>query len=176
MPSHTKELMVTELRNTVEANTYIFFAAFQNLSVSDMSELRRKLEKSYVDRAIVSKNSMTRRVLKDLGMNGDEFVKGTVLMALGSKEPQVISKALVDFSKDRENFKVVGAFLERKKVIASEVKSIAGLPTRQVLLGQVVCGINAPVQGFVTVLNQLVQGLVVALGQIQTKKAAQAAS
>lgn len=169
MPSVAKELMSQELKKTLEAKNYLFFARFSGLSVSDFGELRRKLEK-VADRSLVVKNTITRRVFKELGIEADEFVKGSLFLTVANKEPQMVSKILVDFAKDRENFTLLGASLDQKIFQAAALKGIAALPSRQVLLGQLACGLNAPVQGFVSVLNQLVQGLVIALAQIQKQK------
>ena len=169
MPSVAKELMLEELKRTLESKNYLFFARFSGLSVADISELRRKLEKA-ANRSLVVKNSITRRAFKELGIEADEFLKGSLFLTVADKDPQVVSKILVDFAKDRESFTLLGAFLDQKLFQAPALKGIASLPSRQVLLGQVACGLNAPVQGFVSVLNQLVQGLVIALGQIHKQK------
>lgn len=169
MPSLAKELMFEELKKALDAKSYLFFARFSGLSVADLGDLRRKLEK-VADRSLVIKNTITKRVFKELGIEADEFLKGSLLLTVANKDPQVVSKVLVDFAKDRESFQLVGASLDRQLFQVPALKGIASLPSRQVLLGQVVCGLNAPVQGFVSVLNQLVQGLVIALGQIQKQK------
>ncbi len=54
------------------------------------------------------------------------------------------------------------------------VKSLAKLPSKEVLVAQALCGLNAPITGFVTVLNGTMKGLVVALNAIAEKQAANA--
>ena len=168
--SVAKELMLKELRAALQSQNYLFFARFQGLSVADFGELRRKLER-VANRAIVVKNSITRRVLSELGIDAGTMLVGSILLTTGEKDPQVISKVLVEFAKDRENFQLLGACLDRQLIQVQGIKSLASLPSRQVLLTQVACGLNAPISGFVIVLNQLVQGLVIVLNQIQKRKA-----
>ena len=61
------------------------------------------------------------------------------------------------------------------KVIDVEaVKSLAKLPSKEVLVAQALSGLNAPITGFVTVLNGTMKGLVVALNAIAEKQAANA--
>ena len=124
MPSLAKELMFQELKKALEAKNYLFFARFSGLSVADFGELRRKLDKA-ADRSLVVKNSITKRVFKELGIEVGEFLKGSLLLTVANKDPQVVSKILVDFAKDRENFKLVGASLDRKLFQAAALKGIA---------------------------------------------------
>lgn len=173
MPSLAKELILKELLKTLESKNYIFFAHYQGLAASEFVELRRKLEK-VVDRTVVVKNTLTRLAFKQLGfqdING--LLKGSVLLAIGKKDPQLISRVLVDFAKGRDNFKLEGALVEGQVVPALFIQSLANLPSREVLLATVVNRMNAPISGFVNVLAQLMRSLVTALDQIQQKKSNQ---
>lgn len=170
MPSLAKELMLQELLNTLQSKNYIFFARYQGLPATEFVELRRKLEK-VVDRTVVIKNTLTRLAFKQLGVkeiNG--LLKGSVLLAVGKKDPQNISRVLVDFAKGRENFRLDGAYLEGQIFPAQYLQSLANLPSREVLLATVVNRMNAPIGGFVNVLGQLMRSLVTALDQVQKKK------
>ncbi len=170
MPSLAKELMLQELMSTLESKNYIFFARYQGLPATEFVDLRRKLEK-VVDRTIVAKNTLTRLAFKQLGVkeiNG--LLKGSVLLAVGKKDPQVISRVLVDFAKGRENFQLDGAFLEGQIFPAQYLQSLANLPSREVLLATLANRMNAPVGGLVNVLSQLTRSLVTVLDQVQKKK------
>ena len=170
MPSLAKELMLQELLNTLESKNYIFFARYQGLPAIEFVELRRKLEK-VVDRTVVIKNTLTRLAFKQLGVNDiNGLLKGSVLLAIGKKDPQNISRVLVDFAKGRENFQLDGAFLEGQIFPAQYLQSLANLPSREILLATVVNRMNAPIGGFVNVLGQLMRSLVTALDQVQKKK------
>lgn len=170
MPSLAKELMLQELLNMLESKNYIFFARYQGLPATEFVELRRKLEK-VADRTVVVKNTLTRLAFKQLGIkeiNG--LLKGSLLLALGVKEPQLISRVLVDFAKGRDNFQLDGAFLDGQVYPSQYLQSLANLPSRKVLLATVVHRMNGPISGFVNILGQLMNSLVIALDQIQKKK------
>ena len=169
-----KKLLFDQLIKTLEGKNYIFVSCFNRLSVNDFGELRRKLER-VADRSLVVKNSVTRRVFDQMGIKGaDDFFKGSVFLTVGEKEPQAVSKILVDFAKGNESFKLAGAYLDGAVLLASHVETLAKLPSREVLLTNILGGLNAPIQGFVSVLGQLVRSLVIALDQVHQKKAAQA--
>ncbi len=171
MPSLAKELMLQELLDTLQSKNYIFFARYQGLPATEFVELRRKLEK-VVDRTVVVKNTLTRLAFKQLGINNTNgLLKGSVLLAVGKKDPQNISRVLVDFARGRENFQLDGAFLEGQIFAAPFLQSLANLPSREILLATVVNRMNGPISGFVNVLGQLTRSLVIALDQVQRKKA-----
>lgn len=170
MPSLAKELMLQELMSTLKSKDYIFFARYQGLPATEFVELRRKLEK-VVDRTVVVKNTLTRLAFKQMGVsNLNGLLKGSILLAVGKKDPQNISRVLVDFAKGRENFQLDGAFLEGQVFPVQYLQSLANLPSREILLATVVNRMNGPISGFVNVLGQLMNSLVIAIDQIQKKK------
>ena len=171
MPSLAKELMLQELVKALESKNYIFFARHQGLSATDFVELRRKLEKA-ADRTLVVKNSITRLAFKQMGIkDANGLIKGSLFLTVAEKDPQIVSKILVEFSKGRESFQLHGAYLEGSLFPAQYLKSLAELPSREVLIASVLGGLNAPIGGFVNVLGQLIRSLAIALDQIQKQKA-----
>jgi large subunit ribosomal protein L10 len=149
----------------------VFFTSVTGLKVADVSELRRSLQNKS-GRAVVVKNSLAKRVLKERGFNGnvEKLFQDSVLVTFGNKNPQDISKAFVDFLKGHEKLVLRGAILDGKVVEASVIKELAKLPSREVLLGRLVCGINAPISGLVLTLGAVVRSLVVVLNQVAEKK------
>lgn len=170
MPALEKELMLKQLLEVVEGSNYLFFAKFSGISVVDLNDLRRKLEK-VVSRTIVVKNSLARVVLERINAKAaTEFLDGSVLMTAGKDDPQVVSKILSDFAKDHESFELKGIFIDRQVFKNQFIKELAKLPSKRELLASVVGGIQAPISGFVLGLGQVVRSLVNALDQIQKKK------
>ena len=169
-----KKFLFEELKKTLEGKSYIFFGRFSRLSVNDFGEFRRKVEK-VANRTLVVKNSLTRRALEEMGMkDACDLVKGAIVLTIGEKEPQAISKVLVDFAKGNESFQLAGACLDGSVFQAIYLEQLAKLPPREVLLASVVGGLNAPIQSFVSALGQIVQSLVIALDQVHKKKASAA--
>jgi large subunit ribosomal protein L10 len=91
-------------------------------------------------------------------------------MTLGSRDPQEISKAIVEFAKTNQRFVPRGVVFEGKAYGADFVKSLSKLPSRRELLTQVVVRIKSPISGVVLTLGQLMRGLVCALNEIKNKK------
>lgn len=170
MPALEKEVMTAELLKEVEGKSYIFFSKFSALKVSDFSELRRKIEK-VASRSLVTKNTIAQRVLDQLGIKGtEELLKGSVFLTIGDRDPQIVSKMLLDFNKEKEGFQVQGAYLDGQVYKTNFLKQLADLPSREVLIASVVGGISGPLRGFVNVLSQVTRSLVCVLDQVQKKK------
>ena len=172
MPSIVKELMMKELEQEFKASSFAFFSNFDALSVLDMSDYRRALEK-VSKRSMVVKHAMAKKIFSDTKTaEAENFLKGQLLVTFGSKEPQVICKALMDFAKTHDKLVPAGMIMDSKVYGADFVKQLAKLPSRQELLTQVVVRVKSPISGFVMTLGQIVRGFVVALNEIKKQKEA----
>ncbi|MBI4549569.1 MAG: 50S ribosomal protein L10 [Candidatus Omnitrophica bacterium] len=172
MPGLEKDLMLKELAGKLEGCPFIFFARFKGLSVNDFSQLRRALEKVSKS-CVVMKKTLLRKILSTNGIevkNG--LFEGSLVLVAAEKDPQVVSKVLVGFAKDKEAFQLAGVALEGRLLGASYVKELSSLPSRIELIAKVVGGIKAPITGVVLTLRGLVSGLVNVLDQVSKKKQA----
>ena len=170
MPSAIKEIMLNEIKKEFEENSYAFISGFDGLTVSDMSDLRQNLSKS-AKRSIVVKHSLAKKVFGEMKLqDAEKFLKGQILVTVGSGEPQAVSKTIVEFAKKNKKLAPVGVVFENKVYDSSYIKSLALLPSRQELLTQVVVRVKSPISGLVMTLGQLVRGFVVALNEVKKKK------
>ena len=174
MPSVVKELMMREIISQFNENSYAFLSRFDGMSVADLSDLRRSLEK-VSKRSLVVKHSLAKKVFSETKLAGaDQLLKGSILVTFGKQDPQLISKALVDFSKTNQKLVPTGVIFEKQTYGEDFVKRLAKLPSRKELLTQVVVRVKSPITGLVLTLGQITRGLVVALAAIKDKKAAAA--
>ena len=169
-----KKLIFEELEKEFSSSNNSFFSRFDRLSVQDMNELRRNLEK-VSKRTLLVKHTLAKKIFEKANLKeAIRFLDGSVLMTLGVKEPQAASKTLVDFLKGRENMEVKGMILEGKVYEASFVKELARLPPRKELLRMLAIRMNSPITAMVMTLNGLLQSLVRVLNEVQKKRAGQA--
>lgn len=174
MPSLTKELMMKEIEKEFESNNCAFLSAFQGLTVAQISEYRRVTEK-VAKRSLVVKHTLAKKVFEGRKIDAEKLLKGQVLVTFGCKEPQAISKAIMDFAKANDKLIPSGMVMDNKVYGQEFVKQLATLPSRHELLTQVAVRVKSPITGFVLTLNQLVKGVVVALNEIKKKKELQTA-
>ena len=100
----------------------------------------------------------------------DSFLQGSTAIAISKEDYVAAAKILSDFAKEHEFFQVKSGYIDGKLIDKSEVTRLAKLPSREVLIAQVLGGLNSPITGFATVLNGTLKGLVVALNAIAEKK------
>lgn len=171
-----KKLMYEEIEREFASSTSAFVSRFDRLSVADMSELRRNLEK-VSRRTLVVKHTLAKKVFEKMKVgDAGRLLEGSVLVTVGGQEPQLVSKTLVDFAKGRENIEIRGAVLEGQVYDGAYVKQLAKLPSRKELLTQVVTRMQSPIAAFAMTLKSVLQSFVIALNEVQKKRAAQPAA
>ncbi len=175
MPSSIKELMLKEVMDEFDSNSCAFFSTFQTLSVADISDFRRKAEK-ISKRSLLLKHTLAKKIFAAKKFNeAEKFLQGQVLVTFGNKEPQMISKAIVEFAKANNKLIPVGMIMDNKVYGGEFVKQLAQLPSRHELLTQLAVRIKSPVSGFVLTLSQIMKGFVIALNEVRKKKEIQTA-
>lgn len=176
MPSLEKELMFQTIIKEFEKSSYAFISNLAGISVLDISEARRNLEK-VSRRSLMVKHAMVRKIFARFNVSGAEkFLSGSVVITFGDKDPQEISKKLVDFAKGNDKWKPAGVIFEGQIHGEDFIKQLAKLPSRKELLTQLVLRMNSPIHGFVNVLGALTRNFVVALEEVRKKKAAAGAA
>lgn len=147
------------------------FADYRGLTVEQDTELRSALRKAGVDYKVV-KNTLTRFAAKENGLEGlDTFLNGPTAMASSDSDPVAPAKVLSEYAKKFEKLELKVGVVEGRVIDINGVKALAELPPREVLIARVLGGFNAPISGFVNVLNGNIRGLVVALQAIADQKA-----
>ena len=146
---------------------------YQGMDVARSTDLRRRSREAGVE-FVVAKNTLTRRAADEAGVEGlSEYLVGPTALAF-SEDPVASAKLMAEFADQVESFALKGGLLEGGRVLdEADVVALSRLPSREQLLAQVVGGISSPLTGLVTVLNNTIQGLVIALNQIAEQKGAQ---
>ena len=166
-----KQTTVTSLTSGLKTAKAVVFANFQGLKVSEAEELRKQCRKEKVE-MLAAKKTLLKRACEEAVLSGvDPMVfKGGVATFFGTDE--VSSAKIVNtFAKTHEILAVFGGLLEGKFIDAAGVKSLAALPSKQELLGQLVGTLNAPVSGFVNVLAGNLRSFVSVLNNVAKSKA-----
>ena len=143
------------------------FADYTGLSVAKLTELRRKLS-AQSGELKVAKKTLIDLSFKQGGIAGvnTKNMSGQVMVAFGYNDEVAPAKILNDFTKKNEQLKILGGILENKFIDSAGVLSLAKLPSKQELLGQLVGTIAAPMSEMLNVLQGNLRGLVRILSQI----------
>ena len=146
---------------------------YKGMTVAELSALRRVLRSADMDYRIV-KNTLARIASQDtpISVAKDAF-KGPVAIAIGYKDPMMTAKKVVEFSKKNEKLKLSGGVIEGRLYNVSEVKAIAALPSREVLLSMLAGVFQAPSSKMAAALAATVSSFAYAMTALKTKKEAQ---
>ena len=151
---------------------------YKGITVDDDTKLRKSLREAGCKYQVV-KTTLLSRALKDAGIEGlDSVLEGTTAIAMSESDYAAGAKILSEYAeaaaKANKKFKVKAGFIDGEAVDAAGVDALAKLPSKEVLIAQVLGGFNAPIQGFANVLSGTIRGLAIALDAIREQKAAAA--
>jgi large subunit ribosomal protein L10 len=169
LPKPEKIESVAELKSRIEANTMILLTKYVGIKAGQVTDLRKRLRDQGVELKVY-KNTLATRALDELGLGAAaKFMEGPTAWAF-SKDIVAASKIFRDFSKEVPVVQISGGILEGKVVVKAQAEALADMPSREVLLSQVVGTIAAPLRNFVGVVNALPRNLVNVIDQIRKQK------
>jgi len=163
-----KQKIMDLLKEKIEKNNFIILTDTSTLSVSEITSLRRELLKIGA-RYIVAKNRLFMRVCQEEGIFLPERLTGPTGF-LFAKDPSLSSKTLLGFIKKNQKPLVKFGFLDKKMLGKGDIEKIAALPSRDVLISQLISQIQAPITRLVSALSGIPRSLVCVLNAIKDKK------
>jgi len=170
-----KKQIVQEIKEKVEKSQGIVLVDYRGLTVEEVTQLRRNYRKAGVEYKVY-KNTLMRFAFKELGLEDfNEYLEGPNAIAFGYDDPVQPAKITSEFAKNHEKLEIKAGIVDGKIVGIEEIKELANLPSREVLIAQVLGGFNAPITGLVNVLQGTIRSLVYALNAIKEKQEAQGA-
>ncbi|HEY2814380.1 MAG TPA: 50S ribosomal protein L10 [Acidimicrobiales bacterium] len=153
-PRPEKVAVVDEVKQRFEAADAALLTEYRGLDVASISQLRRALHEAGGDYKIY-KNTLVRFAARDLGLEIDELLTGPTAIAFVQGDAAAVAKALRDSARTNPALIVKGGLLGTKALSADEVRALAELPSREVLLSQLAGAIAAPMQQFAGLLQAL---------------------
>ena len=167
MRREQKVRIVDELKEAMSRCSLGVLTDYQGLSASELTILRRKLRQLNIEYRVV-KNTLARFAAEnaDKGFLSSKF-EGPVAIAFGYGDVIEPAKALLDYINSSDtNLSSRSGFLGDRLLTSEEVKTLAKIPSREVLLAQVISGMQAPI---VALLNCLTSPLRDTIGVLQNR-------
>jgi large subunit ribosomal protein L10 len=165
-----KATEVSELQEQIGKASNAFLIDFKGITVPQVTELRKQVRESNSGYVVV-KNTLALIALKDSPLIGmKEQFTGPTAIAFNSKDAVVLAKALTKFAKDVSAVQFKGALLNGQVVPASEIQTIANLPSREQLVSKLLYVLQSPIRGLAIVLQANIRNLAVVIDQIGKQK------
>ena len=169
MPKPEKIETVAELKERIQGNAVAIATQYKGINVEQATELRRKLRAESVVFKVY-KNSLVKRALDELGLaDANAFLEGPTAWAF-CQDPVTPARVLKEFAKNVKAVVMNGGIVEGEVVSREQIQALAFLPSREVLLAQVVGTIAAPLRNLVGTLQAVPRNLVSVLDEIRKKR------
>jgi large subunit ribosomal protein L10 len=169
MNREEKSAAIKEIVAEIEGSEAIFAVDYRGISVPQAAELRSKLREADASFRIV-KNRLTKIAADQAGEERlAELLQGPTALTFVRGDTAQAAKAITTFNKEHEVLTYKGGFMDATSLDELAFKSIAKLPGREVLNGQLAGVVASPLTGLVRGLGSMIQGLALQLGQIAEK-------
>jgi large subunit ribosomal protein L10 len=169
MNREEKSAAIKEIAAEIEGSEAIFAVDYRGISVSQAAELRSKLREADASFRVV-KNRLTKIAADQAGEERlAELLQGPTALTFVRGDTAQAAKAITTFNKEHDVLTYKGGFMEATTLDEVAFKSIAVLPGREVLNGQLAGVVASPLTGLVRGLGSMIQGLALQLGQIAEK-------
>lgn len=169
MNREEKSAAIKEIAADIEAAEAIFAVDYRGISVPQAAELRSKLREADASFRIV-KNRLTKIAADEVGEERlAELLQGPTALTFVRGDTAQAAKAITTFNKEHEVLTYKGGFMDATSLDEAAFKSIAKLPGRDALNGQLAGIVASPLTGLVRGLGSMIQGLAIQLGQIADK-------
>lgn len=159
-PRPEKVALVAEVKERLETSTAVMVTEYRGLTVSQLQDLRGQLRPAG-GKYKVYKNTLVRRAAEEAGIDlGEDNLLGPT--ALTFAEPTetgergdvvTVAKVLKDFAKTNPNLVLKGGYFDGKAIDADDIRALADIEPREVLLAKLAGLMAAPMQQFASLLG-----------------------
>lgn len=167
-----KSIVVSEIQQKMQKAQSCVLVNLIGMTVAEATQLRAKLRVAGVELRIC-KNTLAGIAASKLGIEGlDPFLAGPTAIAFSMNDPVSAAKIVTEFLKNSKNkeYAIKAGIVDGTVISAEAVKVLAELPPREVLLAQVLAGLQGPIVGLVNVLQGPIRKLGYALEELRKQK------
>ena len=150
-----KKEEVTKLANKIKEAKLVLLTDYRGINVENVTELRAELRKSNTEYTVI-KNNITKRALAEAGIEGlEDKLVGPTAVIMSNEDYLEPSKAIYEFTKNNDYYKIKGGVIEGKVMTAEEIITLAKLPSKETLLSMLAGALLANIQKFAVALDQV---------------------
>src|SRR4051794_40438940 len=170
MNREQKAAAIAEIAENIKEADAVFAVDYRGISVPQAAELRAKLREADT-RFRVVKNTLTERAADEAGTDAlKPLLEGPTALTFVRGDAAMAAKAIATFNRETQLLAFKGGLLDGDVLDAEQILAISRLPAREVLYGQLVGMVAAPITGLARGLNALLSGVAIALNEVLGKK------
>jgi large subunit ribosomal protein L10 len=172
----SKEKLLDDYNGGFARSRNAFVLGYRNMTVPQVDELRAKVRASG-GRYQVVKNRLALIAVKDTPLQPlAEHFQGPTAIAYSAEDAVALAKVLTEFTKSADLLEFRAGLVDGRAVEGTEVKAIADLPSREVLIGKLLFLLQTPITRLVRDLGAITQQFVSVLDQVRQQKESQSGS
>ena len=150
-----KEEEVKNLAEKFKDAKLVLLTDYRGITVEDVTSLRNTLRDTKSEYKVI-KNNIIRRALDANGeSNLDPVLEGPTAVVIADEDYLTPLKAIYNFSKDNDYYKIKGGIVEGKVLSAEELITLAKLPSRQELLGMLAGALLSNISKLAVAVDQV---------------------
>jgi large subunit ribosomal protein L10 len=165
-----KAAAIAEIVDNIKQSDAVFAVDFRGISVPQAADVRTRLRDADASFRVV-KNTLTERAADEAGADAlKPFLEGPTALTFVRGDAAMAAKAIATFNRETQLLTFKGGLLDGDTLDAEQILAISRLPSRDVLYGQLVGMVAAPITGLALGLNALLSGVAIALNEVLGKK------
>jgi ribosomal protein L10 len=165
-----KEQVIKELKDGFSRAKAVIFTDYRGLTVAELSDLRKLLRESNFEYRVV-KNTLAKIASEGTAVyNAKDYFKGPVGIAISYDDPVMTVKKVLEFARKNDKLKLSVGLIEGTVCPADELKAVAALPPKHVLLSMVAGAFSAPLNKLAYALNATMSRFVFVLSDLKNKR------
>ena len=150
-----KKTEVEALASKIKEAKLVLLTDYRGINVTDVTELRNELRKANAEYSVI-KNNITRRALQECNLEGlEDKLVGPTAVVLSNEDYLEPSKAIYEYTKKNENYKIKGGIIDGKVMSAEEIITLAKLPSRETLISMLAGALLGNISKLAVALDQV---------------------
>lgn len=150
-----KKKQVSDLASKIKNAKLVLLVDYRGISVEDVTSLRNEIRNAKAEYKVI-KNNITKRALEEAGINGlEEQLEGPTAVIMTEEEYSEPIKAIYNFTKDHDFYKIKGGVVEDKVMTTDEIITLAKLPSREELLSMLAGALLGNITKLAVTLDQV---------------------
>lgn len=170
MSKNLKKLVVNELITDYKGVNNFIVVSFRGINTQQANKLRRDLSEKDIKLRVV-KNSLAAIAFNEIGISAlGQMLEGPSAVTTSDNDPVILTKVLTKWSKEISDLKIVGGLIDGEVLSFDDIKALSTIPSRQVVLTQILFGMSAPLIQLANLFNIVAKNLYFVLLAIKEKK------
>ncbi len=151
-----KKQVVADLTERLNNSIAGVIVDYKGINVADDTALRKELREAGVEYTVV-KNTLLKLAIANTELNGlDSVLEGTTAIATSADDYVAAARILNKFAETHKNFEIKNGFIDKEVIDLAKISGLAKLPSREVLLANVLGAFQAPISAFARAIQAIV--------------------